>query len=844
MYFATTRRRFLSLLSSLAVSSRFERNAMGDTATSTPSNQHGSDSSLLIWLQQPAAKWVDALPLGNGRLGAMVFGGVRQERIALNEDTLWSGYPRDWNNTAAQKSLPVVRRMVFEEKDYHGADQECHKMQGPFNQAFQPLGDLLIDFEHRGDATSYRRELNLDTAIATTSYVADGIQYTREVFVSAPAQLVVIHLSCSKARALKCVLRFRSQLHGRSLGGDANQIQFRGKAPSQSDPNYKQSSDPVQYDDTAGKGMHFASVLEVRSPDGDVRQNEDGSMSLQDATSALIVIGMATGYKTYAALPDRPLEAVVAMASHPISATRRLSYAQLRQLHIADHRGLFRRVSLDLEEDTSTSNLPTDKRLSSVKDSFDPSLLALYFNYGRYLLIASSRPGTQPANLQGIWNEELRPPWSSNWTSNINVQMNYWLAETCNLSECHLPLFEMTRDLSENGRLTAKTNYGAQGWVSHHNIDLWRQSAPVGDYVADPTWANFCMSGPWLCAHLWEHYRFSNDRAFLRDTAYPVMKGSAEYCLNWLVEDDRGRLTTCPSVSTENLFLAADGKPASVSAGCTLDLAFIRELFANVMQAATNLGVDRPFVERLASTLERLPKYQIGGYGQLQEWSEDFPENDPGHRHMSHLYTVYPGAEITPHKNAALVVPARKSLERRLAHGGGATGWSCVWAVSLWARFQDGDMALQSLRKLVTTNTGVNLFNVDFWDQKHLFQIDANFGAAAGIAEMLLQSHDSEISFLPALPKAWNRGSVRGLRARGGMEVSIAWAHGAADSATVHASSSGRHVFCAPKGQQITGVKRSRAGQWSSIPHTNVDTQRAEVEVAAGETYRFQFSLA
>ncbi len=486
--------------------------------------------------------------------------------------------------------------------------------------------------------------------------------------------------------------------------------------------------------------------------------------------------------------------------------------------------------------------LPTDKRVQQRGDSIEPSLLMLYFNYSRYLLIASSRVGSQPANLQGIWNEEVRPPWSSNWTSNINVQMNYWNAETCNLAECHLPLFEMTKDLSVNGRVTAQTNYGAPGWVSHHNIDLWQQSGPVGDYVAAPTWANFAMSGPWLCAHLWEHYQFSKDSVFLRETAYPIMKGSAEFCLSWLIDDGNGGLTTCPSVSTENLFLAKDGKPASVSAGCTLDLNFIRELFGNVAQAAELLNLDVAFASRLRSALQKLPPYKVGRFGQLQEWSEDFAENESGHRHMSHLYGVYPGAQITPRRQANFMGPARKSLERRLTHGGGATGWSCLWAICLWARFCDGNMAFDSLRKLLQTNTGINLFNIDFWDKKYLFQIDANLGAAGAIAEMLLQTHDGEVAFLPALPDAWREGSVHGLRARGALEVSMSWKEGAIYSATVRALRSGRHVFCAPKGQRITGVVLESERQSNKIPFKAIDNGRAELEVTANRSYNFHLS--
>lgn len=848
MSFATTRRRFLALISSLAVSSRLERTAIADTEANarkeTSSSDPSQDPSHVLWYKQSASKWVDALPIGNGRLGAMVFGGAPQERIALNEDTLWSGYPKDWNNPAAPKSLPRVRKLVLEDKNYHGADEECHKMQGPFNQNYEPLGDLLLDFDHVGDVTGYRRELDLDSAIATTIYQVNGCRYTREIFASHPSQLIIMRLKSSEKGRLNFGLRWKSQLQASSAPGNANQMLLKGKAPSQSDPNYKNSPNPVQYDDSAGKGMYFAAVLEVHSTDGPLEQHDDGTISIQNASAVVLLIGMATGYRGYSVLPDRSAAEVVALASHPIASVRNISYEQLRRKHSTDHRALYRRVELSLGGKAGADTLPTDERVRQHGDSIEPSLLTLYFNYSRYLLIASSRVGSQPANLQGIWNEEVRPPWSSNWTSNINVQMNYWHAETCNLAECHLPLFEMTRELSVNGRITAQTNYGAPGWVSHHNIDLWRQSGPVGDYVAAPTWANFAMSGPWLCAHLWEHYEFSKDPTFLRETAYPIMKGSAEFCLNWLIDDGNGGLTTCPSVSTENLFLAQDGKPASVSAGCTLDLNFIRELFGNVAQAANLLNLDAAFASQLRSALQKLPPYKVGRFGQLQEWSEDFAENEPGHRHMSHLYGVYPGAQITPHRQPNFMGPARKSLERRLAHGGGATGWSCLWAICLWSRFCDGNMALESLRKLLQTNTGINLFNIDFWDKKYLFQIDANLGAAGAIAEMLLQSHDGEVAFLPALPNAWREGSVYGLRARGALEVSMSWKERAIDSATVRALRGGHHVFCAPKGQQITGVEVEPERQAKKILFKAGDNGRAELEVTSDRSYTFHFSQA
>ena len=596
MFFQTTRRHFLALLSGLLAAKTKPAAWAQPAASATRSpGLKPPAADVFIWFEQPAPEWAAALPVGNGRIGGMVFGGVAQERIALNEDTLWSGSgPSDWNNPDAKAHLPVVRKLLLQDKDYQGADAECRFMQGPYNQAYQPVGDLLIDFNHSATATAYRRELNLDTAIAKVTYEADGATYTRETFASTPAQLIVTRLTCSKAGGLTCKVRLASQLHAK-VDATANQIRLTGKAPQESAPNYlfapgssadlfippsarkpgaaatagaplrtptnlndeeraaQAKSDqlainPIQYSEHEGKGMHFAAVLHATCIGGKISAQADGSLAINGATEAVLVTGMATGFRNYAVAPNLPLTVVLAAAAKPVNAAGSTAYDTLRTQSVRDHQSLFRRVRLDLG--TAQQPSATDKRVAAMAANPDPSLLALYFNLGRYLLITSSRPGSQPANLQGLWSAELRPPWSCNWTANINVQMNYWHAETTNLSECHLPLFAMVTDLSKNGATTARVNYGAKGWVSHHNIDVWRQSAPVGmgTHFADPTWANFSMSGPWLCQHFWEHYRFNGDREFLRHTAYPVMKGSAEFCLSWLVEDGQGHLTTCPFV--------------------------------------------------------------------------------------------------------------------------------------------------------------------------------------------------------------------------------------------------------------------------------------------------------
>jgi alpha-L-fucosidase 2 len=822
MKVSTSRRGFVQTLATLLSGLPILSKARILSAASKPGDS-AARNDLSLWYRQPADQWTEALPLGNGRLGAMVFGGIKSEQIALNEDTLWSGAPRDWDNPSAKDFLTVIREDVLQKQDYHSADRACRKMQGPFNQAYEPLGDLVIDFEHGDTATEYRRSLDLDSGVSTVVYSIAGTKYTRESFVSAPDQVIVVRLAAAKAGSLKCSLRLTSQLQAVSVAG-GSEIVLSGKAPSNSVPNYLQSDKPIAYSDDPGKGMFFAASLHAMTQGGTIQNEKDHSLKINNATEVVILIGAATGFRRFDELPDIPKDSVINSAKRAVEAARKQEYTQLKARHIDDHRKLFRRVQLDLGG-KERSTIPTDERINGFEQHPDMALLALYFHYGRYLLMTSSRPGTQPANLQGIWNAQIRPPWSSNWTANINVQMNYWPAETCNLSECHMPLVEMVRDLSENGYKTAKTNYGLDGWCSHHNVDLWRQSAPVGDGLqfADPTWANFALSGPWLCQHLWEHYRFTGDQDYLRSTAYPVIKGAAQFCVAWLTSDGKGGLTTCPSVSTENSFLAPDGKSAQVSLGCTLDIALYQEIFDVCTRAGQILGIDSDFAAQLAEIRARLPKYQIGKRGQLQEWSVDFDEDQPGQRHMSHLYPVYPGSEITPSLAPELAAAARKSLELRLANGGAYTGWSRAWAIGLWARLGDGEQALESLKMLMLHGTGINLFdqhpfgesmadamrrsrgtNTDTLGKRArssaIFQIDGNFGATAAIAEMLLQSHEDCISLLPAWPSTWTTGSVTGLRVRGGGEVDLSWRRGESVTGNIRAVQSGEFRFRAPSG--------------------------------------------
>lgn len=788
--------------------------------------QSGAEA-LELWYRKPAELWTDALPVGNGRLGAMVFGGVPKERLQLNEDTLWSGFPREWNNPGAKEQLREVRRLVLEE-DYVAAGEVCRRMQGPYNQSYLPLGNLYLSFDGLKEWTDYRRSLSLDRAVAVTSYSANGTLFQREVFASQPDQVIAVRLHASRPGQLNLLLTMDSPV--RSWAEALNNITLRlvGKAPSHVDPNYLRSPNPVIYNDAEGRGMRFEARVAAQVRGGMCRR-EGAALRIEKADDVLLLIAAATGYRGFDQMPDRSAVDIASGCESALSAAAQRGYEALLQRHVEDHQRLFKRVTIDLGSNAERRKLPTDERLAAMKGHEDPGLLSLYFQYGRYLLIASSRPGAQASNLQGIWSESVRPPWSSNWTANINVQMNYWLAETCNLAECHEPLFQLTEETARNGAKTAQVNYGTGGWVSHHNIDIWKQSAPVGNYgLGSPTWANWNMSGPWLCAHLWEHWLFHRDISFLRTRAYPVMKGAAQYCLDWLVEDKQGRLTTCPSVSTENVFLTKEDRPAEVSAGCAMDRALIYEIFQSCIEASRLLSVDEEFRASLEGALTKLVPYGVGSRGQLLEWSQEFREREPGHRHMSHMYGLHPGAEITPRRTPELAQAARKSLELRLAAGGAYTGWSRAWAINFWARLKDGDRALESIVMLLLKSTGPNLFDTHPAGSGWIFQIDGNFGGAAAYPEMLVQSHDSAIEFLPALPRGWPRGSVKGLRCRGGAIVDIDWDGGKARSARLHAATTGDLVLRASAGQSL--VADGRRGQ------------ELTVKVEAGQVLEIRFA--